>query len=66
MKLQKKDLIFLIVPLIIVGIIYPFLPEKIPRQFRLDGSVAYMAKEFVFLLGILPFVVYRQYQGKKK
>ncbi len=59
MKLNKKDLAILIIPLLIALIIYPFLPDMIPRQIRLDGSVAYMHKGFIFLLALLPFVVYK-------
>lgn len=59
MKLNKKDLAFLIIPILIALILYPILPDMIPRQFRLDGSVAYMHKRFIFLLALLPFVVYK-------
>jgi uncharacterized membrane protein len=59
MKLNKKDLIILIVPIVIALILYPMLPDMIPRQIRLDGSVAYMHKGFIFLVALLPFVVYK-------
>lgn len=59
MKLNKKDLIILIVPIVIALILYPMLPDMIPRQIRLDGSVAYMHKGFIFLLALLPFAVYK-------
>lgn len=64
MKLNKKDLVFLIIPIIIALILYPILPDMIPRQFRLDGSVAYMHKKFIFLLALLPFVVYKYGKGR--
>lgn len=59
MKMSKKNLLVLIIPLIIALILYPILPDKIPRQFRLDGSVAYMHKGFIFILALLPYVVYK-------
>jgi uncharacterized membrane protein len=70
MKLNKKDLLILIIrliiPLIIAAAIYPILPAQIPRQFGLNGEVRYMAKEFIFLLGMAPFLIYkyRQLRGK--
>jgi uncharacterized membrane protein len=66
MKLNKKDLLILIIPLIIVAAIYPILPAQIPRQFGLNGEIRYMAKEFIFLLGMAPFLIYkyRQLRGK--
>jgi uncharacterized membrane protein len=66
MKLNKKDLLILIIPLIIVAAIYPILPAQIPRQFGLNGEIRYMAKEFIFLLGMAPFLIYkyRQIRGK--
>ncbi|HHV45785.1 MAG TPA: DUF1648 domain-containing protein [Tissierellia bacterium] len=59
MKMNKKELMILIVPILIALILYPILPDMIPRQIRLDGSVAYMHKGFIFLLALLPFVVYK-------
>lgn len=59
MKMNKKELKILIVPILIALILYPILPDMIPRQIRLDGSVAYMHKGFIFLLALLPFVVYK-------
>lgn len=59
MKMNKKELMILIVPILIALILYPILPDMIPRQIRLDGSVAYMHKGFIFLLALLPFEVYK-------
>lgn len=59
MKMNKKELMILIVPILIALILYTILPDMIPRQIRLDGSVAYMHKGFIFLLALLPFVVYK-------
>jgi len=66
MKLNKKDLLILIIPLIIVAIIYPILPAQIPRQFGFGGEIRYMNKEFAFIFGILPFLIYKYYQRRRK
>jgi uncharacterized membrane protein len=64
--MKKKDLLILIIPLLIVAVLYPFLPAQIPRQFHLGGRpTSYMAKEFIFLVGLLPFVIYKFYQAKR-
>ena len=65
MKIDKKSLLVLIIPLVIVTIIYPFLPAKILRQFHFSGPPSYMAKEFIFLVGLLPFVIYKYYQSRR-
>jgi len=66
MKITKKDLLILIIPLIIVAVLYPFLPAQIPRQFGFNGEVRYMAKEFIFLLGLAPFLIYKYAQIRKR
>jgi len=49
-----------------VAIAYPFLPAQIPRQFHFNGEpTTYMAKEFLFLAALIPFVVYKLRQAKK-
>ena len=64
--MRKKDLFVLIVPLVIIAVIYPFLPAMIPRQFHFDGQPpTYMAKEFIFIAGLLPFIIYKYYQAKR-
>lgn len=65
MKMFKKDFLILIIPFIILGVAYPFLPDQIPRQFRFDGSVAYMAKEFIFVFGFAPYLIYNSIRRKR-
>jgi uncharacterized membrane protein len=65
MKFTKKDLLVILVPIAVIAAIYPFLPAKIPRQFHFNGQPSYMAKEFLFLVGLLPYIVYKSYQFKK-
>jgi len=65
-KFLKKDVLILVIPLLIVAIAYPFLPAQIPRQFHFNGEpTTYMAKEFLFLAALIPFVVYKLRQAKK-
>lgn len=66
MKIQRKDWLILIVPLIIVALLYPMLPDRIPRQIGLRGEVKYAAKEFIFILGFVPFLLMMYYKAKKK
>jgi len=53
-----KSLCILVIPFVVCAIIYPFLPDRIPRQFHMDGTISYMAKEFIFFLGCIPFLIY--------
>jgi uncharacterized membrane protein len=67
MKLNKKDLLIFVIPFIILAIIYPFLPARIPRQFHFNGQpTSYMAKEFIFLIGFIPYLIYLRYRQKNK
>lgn len=66
MKISKKDLLILIIPLVIVAAIYPILPAQIPRQFGFNGEVTYMAKEFIFIIGLAPFLIYKYSQARRK
>jgi uncharacterized membrane protein len=63
-NINIKGLAILIIPLIICVIAYIFLPARIPRQFHSDGSVTYMAKEFIFILGFVPYIIYLRYRRK--
>lgn len=63
--MKKLDVVLLIVPFLILGILYLFLPDQIPRQFRIDGSIAYMAKEFVFIAGFIPYIIFKSL-GKRR
>lgn len=67
MKLNKKDLLVLIVPLLVMILLIPLLPNKIPMQWKFDGSVGwYLDKKFSFVLGLLPFFIYKSYKSKYK
>jgi len=65
MKFNKKDILFLVVPFVILAVIYPFLPPQIPRQFRINEPPAMMAREFIFFFGLAPFLIFKYYKSKK-
>ncbi|WP_162862439.1 DUF1648 domain-containing protein [Acetivibrio cellulolyticus] len=65
MKKSLKSLCILIIPLVICAVLYPFLPDQIPRQFHSDGTKSYMAKEFIFLLGLIPYIIYLSRKKKR-
>jgi len=66
MKMDLKNILILVIPFILLAVVYLFLPPIIPRQFGLDGKpVSYMAKEFIFLFGFLPFILYRHFKSRK-
>lgn len=65
MKINKRDLIILIVPVIIMVVLIPILPDKIPMQWNSSGEVNwYLDKKLSFLLGLFPFVLYKLIQRK--
>lgn len=66
MNLNKRGMAIILIPLIVIAFIYPALPEKIPLQFQSSGRVIYLGKEFLFILGILPYIIYRYLNTKKK
>ena len=64
-KFNKKDLLILLIPVIIMILLIPVLPDKIPMQFSSNGSVNwYMDKRLSFLIGLLPFIIYKSYKSK--
>lgn len=58
-KTVVAGIVILIAPLAIALIIYPSLPASIPLHFSITGQVnRYGSKNFIFLIGILPFIIY--------
>lgn len=67
MKITKKEILILIIPVIILIILIPVLPDKIPMQWNLNGDVNwYLDKKFSFIIGILPFIVYESFKYRHK
>ncbi len=50
-------LLILIVPFVILAVLYPLLPDQIYTGRHLFGS-SFMGKQFVFLLGFIPYILY--------
>jgi uncharacterized membrane protein len=61
----KKSLCILAISLAVCAVLYPFLPNQIPRQFHLDGTKSYIAKEYIFLIGFIPFIVSLRMKKRK-
>lgn len=65
MKLNKKDILILLIPVVIMILLIPVLPNKIPMQWDTNGDVGwYLDKKLSFLLGLLPFILYKLYRIK--
>jgi uncharacterized membrane protein len=65
MKINKKDILILIIPVIIMILLIPALPNKIPMQWSLSGEVNwYLDKKFSFIIGIIPYIIYKSYEIK--
>lgn len=68
MKFNKKlmiDLLILIVPIIIMLLLMPILPDKIPIHRSITGSRSYIDKKYSFILGTLPFLIYKLKYDRK-
>ena len=66
LKLNKKDILILVIPVIIIILLIPVLPNKIPMQFDLKGNVSwYLDKNFSFIIGLIPFIIYKSYMIKR-
>lgn len=62
---NKKELLILIVPVIIMILLIPVLPNQIPMQWNSNGEVNwYLDKKLSFLLGAIPYVLYKLIQVK--
>ena len=67
MKLAKKDLLVLAIPLVIMILLIPILPDKIPMQWSASGEVNwYLDKRLSFLLGLVPFIINQLWKTKNK
>lgn len=66
MKLNKKDILILVIPVVISILLIPVLPDKIPMQWDLSGNVNwYLDKKFSFIIGAIPFIIYKLYMMKR-
>ncbi|MGI6668396.1 MAG: DUF1648 domain-containing protein [Acetivibrionales bacterium] len=66
MKSNKRiwiDILILVVPVIIMILLTPVLPEKVPIQWNFSGGVnRYIDRKYAFLLGLIPFVLYELFK----
>ena len=61
MKFNRKlmiDLLILIVPILIMLLLMPILPDKISIHRSITGNRSYIDKKYSLILGLLPFVIY--------
>lgn len=62
-----RDLLIILVPVVIMLLLYPVLPDQIPMQWNSRGEVNWtLDRRLSFLLGLLPYVVYKLYQLKHR
>jgi len=67
MKIGKRliiDLLILIIPLVIMILLTHVLHEKVPIQWSFRGTGKFVAVRFIdrnyaFLMGLIPFVLYQ-------
>lgn len=68
MKFNKKsiiiDILILLVPLAIMFMLKPVLPDKVPIRWNLDGVCGFIDKKYSLVLGIIPFVLYEMIKLK--
>lgn len=69
MKLSKKGILILVIPLVLMLLLLPVLPDKIPMQWNTHGDVNwYLDKKYSFIIGLCPFMLYiiAKINSKKK
>jgi uncharacterized membrane protein len=68
MKFNKRifiGILILVIPLIIMLLLTPILPEKVPIQWTFSGNAnkfvpsRFIDRKYAFLLGIIPFALYQ-------
>jgi uncharacterized membrane protein len=68
MKFNKRiliDVLILVIPVVIMLLLTPILPEKVPLQWNLSGGVnRFIERKYAFLLGVVPFVLYELFKFK--
>lgn len=66
MKFKKSilaDILILVVPVIIMLLLMPILPDKISIHKGLTNR--YIDKKYSFVLGLLPYIIYKLKYAKK-
>jgi uncharacterized membrane protein len=65
MKFNKRiliDILILVIPVIIMLLLTPILPEKVPIQWNFSGANRFIDRKHAFLLGVIPFVLYELFK----
>lgn len=66
MKAYERDVLILVIPVIVMILLIPVLPNKIPMQFDTNGNASwYLDKKLSFLIGFTPFILYKLYRLKR-
>jgi Protein of unknown function (DUF1648). len=65
MKFSKIDILVLVVPVIIMILLMPVLPDKVPIHWAANGVVnGFIDRKYSFVLGLLPFAIYKSIKIK--
>ncbi len=69
MNFNKKsiliDALILVVPVIIMFLLMPVLPDKVPIHWNIRGAAdGFIDKKFSFVLGAVPFAIYESIKIK--
>lgn len=64
MKYNRKsiiiDAVILIIPIVIMLLLSPILPDKVPIHWGIDGKAnGFIDKRYSFALGAMPFALYK-------
>lgn len=65
--MTRKDWLILVIPILLLILAIPFLPDQVPMQFTRDGSVNWTMSRYLFpIVGVLPYVIYRAIAKKNQ
>jgi uncharacterized membrane protein len=69
MNYNKKrmliDILILVIPVIIMLLLTPVLPDKVPLHWNIRGTAdRFVDKKYSFVLGAIPFLIYEALKAK--
>lgn len=65
--MKLKDWLVLIIPVAVIVLIMliPAIPDKIPMQFNMNGEANWYLPKWIFpIIGVIPFLIYLKYRKK--
>lgn len=65
-KMQIFAWVLAIIPMIAVAIVYHSLPNQIPSNWNLDGTVEYSEKQMILWMAVMPIVMELMFWGLAK